>query len=379
MSDFKNLWRSTARIAAVAALGVYLGAASLSPAAAAERPSYYPADYAKIVEASKKEGGLLIYSIMAEYNWRPVIEDFHKLYPWIKVSTLDLNSNEVFTRYYAEKSSGAKTTDLIVSATVDGWLEFIRKGEVMDYKSVESDKVPDWSKPKPGFYTVSTDPNIIVYNKLVVPENKRPKGIQHLAKLVKENPALFKNGLATYNVPLSTYGQAIYDVYLNRNGEKGWAAFDVIGPQTRLEMSAGPMLAKLASGEYKVAYFAGGVVVFPKMKDAMTSKVMGWSFIDDGTPLFMRMMAIPKAAPNVNSAKLMLDFILSHAGQAAFGRGGLTPYRSDVKPEEVAFFTYDSIKEKVGEENLLLITYDAERLKGYPAMIDRFKKAYPAK
>jgi iron(III) transport system substrate-binding protein len=342
-------------------------------------PDYYPSDYGSLVEASKNEPGLLVYSNMAEYNWRPVIEGFNKLYPWIKVSTLDLNSNEVFTRYYAEKSSGARTTDLIVSATVDGWAEFLGKGEVMEYKSVESDKVPDWSKPKPGFYTVSTDPNIIAYNKLVLPEGKRPKGIQHLAQLVKETPALFRNGLATYNVPLSTYGQAIYDVYLHRNGEKGWAAFDVIGPQTRLEMSAGPMLAKLASGEYKVAYFAGGVVVFPKMKDAMTSKVMGWNFIDDGTPLFMRMMAIPKAAPNVNSAKLMLDFILSHDGQAAFGRGGLTPYRPDVKPDEVAFFTYDSIMAKVGKDNLLLITNDAGHLKEYPAMIERFKKAYPAK
>src|SRR5690606_19907470 len=149
---------------------------------------------------------------------------------------------------------------------------------------------------------------------------------KHLAELVKENPAVFRNALATYNVNLSTYAQAIFDVYLQRNGEEGWAALDVLGPQTRLEMSAGPMLAKLASGEYKVAYFAGGVVALPKMKDPGASKVMGWSFIDDGTPLFMRMMAIPKAAPNQNSGKLLLDFILSHDGQAAFGRGGLTPY-----------------------------------------------------
>lgn len=376
MNSLWNGWRRGA-VAAIVAAGI-AAAGALPSATAAEWPSYYPDDYSKIVEASKKEDGLLIYSIMAEYNWRPVVEDFNKLYPWIKVSTLDLNSNEVFTRYLAEKSSGAKTTDLIVSATVDGWLDFLSRGEVMEYKSVESDKVPKWSNPHPGFYTVSTDPNIIVYNKLVVPEDKRPKGIQHLAQLVKENPSLFRNGLATYNVLLSTYGQALFDVYTTKNGEKGWDALEVLGPQTRLEMSAGPMLAKLASGEYKVAYFAGGVVVFPKMKDPVASKVMGWNFIADGTPLFMRMMAIPKAAPNVNSAKLMLDFILSHDGQAAFGRGGLTPYRSDVKPEEVAFFTYDSIREKVGEENLLLINYDPENMKNYPKLIEHFKKAYPA-
>ena len=357
-----------------------LGMLSTGPASAQtpKLPDYYPSDYAEMVEASKNEGGVLVYSIMAEYNWRPVIEDFNKLYPWIKVSTLDLNSNEVFTRYLAEKSSGARTTDLIVSATVDGWLEFLERGEVLDYQSVEADKVPDWSKPHPGLYTVATDPNILVYNKLVLPENQRPTGIKHLAELVKENPAVFRNALATYNVNLSTYAQAIFDVYLQRNGEEGWAALDVLGPQTRLEMSAGPMLAKLASGEYKVAYFAGGVVALPKMKDPVASKVMGWSFIDDGTPLFMRMMAIPKAAPNQNSGKLLLDFILSHDGQAAFGRGGLTPYRPDVSVDEVAFFTYDSIREKVGEENLLLIDYDADSLQRYPALIERFKKAYPA-
>src|SRR3546814_306566 len=145
-----------------------------------------------MVEASKNECGVLVYSIRAEYNWRPVVEDFNKRYPWIKVSTLDLNSNEVFTRYLAEKSSGARTTDLIVSATVDGWLEFLDKGEVLEYESAESGKVPDWSKPYPGLYTVAIDPNILVYNKLVVPEDKRPTGIQHLAELVKENQASLK-------------------------------------------------------------------------------------------------------------------------------------------------------------------------------------------
>src|SRR3546814_17627057 len=97
------------------------------------------------------------------------------------------------------------------------------------------------------------------------------------------------------------------------------------------------------------------------MKYPVASKVMGWSFIDDGTPLFMRMMAIPKAAPNKNSAKLLLDFIASHDGQAAFGRAGLTPSRSDVSVYEVALFIYDSFREEGGEADLMLHDYDTDR------------------
>src|SRR3546814_12657672 len=101
----------------LAALGML--SAAPSSAQTPTLPDYYPADYQEMVEASKNESGLIVYSIMAEYNWRPVVEDFNKLYPWIKVSTLELNSNEVFTRYLDDKSTGARTTDMIVYATVD--------------------------------------------------------------------------------------------------------------------------------------------------------------------------------------------------------------------------------------------------------------------
>ncbi len=368
-------------LAVVAATAVALVATFTTAvtARAADWPSYYSPGYKDIVEASKKESGLLIYSIMAEYNWRPVIEAFNKHYPWIKVSTLDLGGNEALTRYYAEKKSGARTTDLIITATIDGWLDFLDKGNAVRYDSAESSKIPAWAHPRPGFYAVSTDPMVIVYNKLLVPEAKRPKGIQQLAKLVKDNPAEFKNSLTTYNAALFAFGQAINLVFLRKHGEQAWQWLDVLGPQTRPEESSGPMIAKLSSGEYKVGYFMSGIVVFPKLKDPATAKVLGWNFIEDGTPVFMRMMAIPQGAPSANSAKLMLDFILSHEGQAAFGRGGLTPYRDDVKKDEVAYYTLGSIKEQIGDSHILFINYDPALIKNLDQFIARWKQAYQQK
>lgn len=362
--------RSTIVILAIAALS--------APVAAQDRPSYYPEDYDQIVEASKAEDGLLIYSNMAQYNWAPVVEGFNKLYPWIKVDTLDLDSDEVFNRYLAEANSGAETGDLLASATVEGWLNFVEGGNVVEYQSPESGEIPEWSIPRPGVYTISTDPMVIVYNKILLDEELRPTGIADLASKVEANPGAFASSLSTYNAAKSSFGQAINAVFLREHGDKAWDQLGVLGPQSRPEVSSGPMLSKLQAGEYKVGYFISGIVFFPKLKDPASAEIMGWTFIDDGTPLFQRLMAIPEKTGSPNSAKLMLDFILSHAGQAAFGQGGLTPYRPGVSQDEVAFYTYDAVREEVGEDNILLIDLDPALVEDIDAFRDRWLKTFKA-
>lgn len=349
-----------------------------SPSSAQELPSYYPKDYDKVIEASKSEGGLLVYSNMAQYNWKPVIEGFNKLYPWIQVDTLDLDSDEVFNRYYAESSSGARSAGLMISATAEGWLQFADGDNAMEYASAEADKVPDWSKPRPGIYTVSTDPMIMVYNKILLDEELRPKGIADLAEKVQANPDTFPHSLTTYHAAKSSFGQAINAVFLREHGEEAWEWLSVLGPQSRPEVSSGPMLAKLQAGEYNVGYFISGIVFFPKLKDPASAEIMGWNFIADGTPLFQRLMAVPKKSSSPNSAKLMLDFILSHDGQTAFGQGGLTPYRAGVKKEDVAFYTYETIREEVGEENILLIDLDPKLVENLDAFRQKWLETFQA-
>src|SRR4051812_24683981 len=88
-----------------------LGAAAVGiPAARAQTvPSGYPENYAQIIADAEREGSLLIYSIMSPENWKPVIEGFNKLYPKIKIETLDLpQSRESFERYLAERSTNSR-------------------------------------------------------------------------------------------------------------------------------------------------------------------------------------------------------------------------------------------------------------------------------
>src|SRR3982074_3897568 len=100
-----------------------LGAAMGLPAARAQTaPSGYPDLYRQIIADAEREGSLLIYSIMSPENWRPVIEGFNKLYPKIKVETLDLPaSRESFEPYLAERSTNSRTCGVLATAAPGCW------------------------------------------------------------------------------------------------------------------------------------------------------------------------------------------------------------------------------------------------------------------
>jgi len=135
-----------------------------APAAPAGLPSYYPANYGEIIEASKKEGKLNVYSIMSKPNWAPVLDEFKKRYSWIEVDAPDLDSATIFERYYTETAGNVRSADIIITSSPDTWQEFVKRGEALEYRSPEDDKVPAWTKLAPGIYTVSSDPMVFIWN-----------------------------------------------------------------------------------------------------------------------------------------------------------------------------------------------------------------------
>ncbi len=326
-----------------------------SPAVSKGQPSYYPSDYSSIIDASKKENGLTIYSNMAEYNWQPIIDAFKAKYSWVgDISTNNLDSAEVFQRYYSESASGKSAASLMVSGDPTSWIDFIKKHKAAaDYTSPELDKLPDFGSPLPGLYTFSTDPILIAYNKALVKEDERPKGMADLAKLVSGDMERFNDKVTTYD-DANSFGFAIEYVW----GQKysgAWDVLDKVLPATRMEQSSGPMVDKINAGEYVLGYFMSSTVVLPQAEK--TGAILGWNYIADGTPMMFRGMAIPKTAPQMATAKLMLDFLLSHEGQVAVYKGGFTPFRDDLTKEE-APRSYKAIGDEVGKDNLINVAYD---------------------
>lgn len=327
----------------------------IGSAQAPATPSYYPADYGATIEASRKENGLVIYSNMANNNWKPVLDGFRQSYPWIKVETLDLGSGTVHSRWEAEAGSGARTADLLISGANDRWAAYGLDGRMLDYKSPEAEKVPAFGKPYPGVFVASSDPLVLTYNTALLKEGQRPTGLASLAKMAAADPGTYKGRITTYDAARNSFGLAAWWQTLHEKGDAGWTALRAIGPMIRGEVSGGPMNEKIAAGEYVVGIAVSGITIFPRL-DEPGGKILGFAFPDDGTPVMLRGMGIPKQAANINSAKLFLDFLLSNKGQTLLGKGGLVPYREDVAESEVRY-TYQGIAQKVGEKNMIVVGF----------------------
>ncbi len=324
------------------------------------------------IERSKKESQLEIYSNVGTLNWEIIVKAFNQKYPWIRVEALDIGPAEAFERYYAESASGHHSADVIVSASPMSWLRCIDKGELMPVQAAEAAQLPAWSKPFRGLYTFSTDP-LIRYNKMMLPANEQPQSLAQLAQLVSTDPGRFSDRITTYDATSHPFALAAHWTYTHL---RGWNLLDVLGPATRPESASGSMVEKITTGEYSAGYFVSGTSTFVRTLQTARDKLIGWSLMKDGTLVFVRGIGITKHAVSTASARLFLEYALSHEGQVTIGQAGLTPYRPDVKTSEVPYLTYASIAAQIGDNNVMPILYDRAMVQDQSAFLARWKKVY---
>ncbi len=331
-------------------LGSVAGAMLASKARAQVVPSGYPADYAQVIEAARREGRLLVYSTSSVTAWRPFIELFGQRYPAITVETTD--SNDLWEKYYAESSTRTRTADVIVGAAPDRWMEFIARGQLVPHVSPENSALPAWSLPAPGLYTASADPVIIAYNRRALQGLPAPRSLSDVAALLRQQPDL-RGRITVFDPEGNNMGRAIWMGWM-RTHPAGWGMLDEMGPALRPERSAGPMREKVVSGEYAIALFSSGAGI-PMYMTPANSRLAAWGFPTDGTPVIARNVGITRAASSPNAARLFVDLLLSREGQIAFARTGQTPYRADVQKSDVPYETFGSLVASIGERNVILI------------------------
>ena len=351
--------------------GLFAGIAGF--AQAQEVPSYYPADYSKIIEGSRSESGLMIYSNMADNNWQPILKGFNAKYPWIKVETVDLGSGTVHSRWEAEKGSSARTADVLVSGANDRWAAYGKDGAMEDYKSPEIAHLPEFAHPYPGVNVLSTDPLVITYNAALLPEDQRPKGFASLVQAATADPDTFQGKITTYDAARNSFGLAAWWSYMDKEGDAAWEGLRKIGPMIRGETSGGPMNEKIATGEYLMGIAVSGITIFPRLEQP-GGEILGFAFPDDGTIMMLRGMGIPKGAANPNSAKLFVDYALSQDGQTQVGKGGLVPYREDVAEDQVRY-TFQKIGSQIGNENMIIAGFDQRLITEAGPFVEKWNAA----
>ncbi len=319
-----------------------LAAACAGTAFAQGVPAGYPADYAKVIEAAKKEGKVVIYSALDTKAAQPLIKDFNALYPDIKVEYNDMNSTEMYNRFIAEEASGQPGADVMWSSAMDLQVKLVDEGHAAAYASPEASKLPGWAVYKGEAWGTTYEPAVFIYNKRLVAPDEVPQDHAAFAKLLDTKTDKFKGKVNTYDIEKSGVGfmfvvqdSKYYAGMKDLEKAFGKAKYSVYS-------STGNMLEKVSSGEHLLGYnVLGSYALVRAKKDPSLGVVLP----RDYTLVLSRVMFIGKHAKNPNAAKLWTDYILSQRGQKQIGSAvELFAIRTDVDAE----YTAASLNKQLG-------------------------------
>lgn len=289
-------------------------------------PALAEEDWAAIEAAAKAEGPVVAYTTLKPETWDVILEAFNARYPDVRVQPARTGSHaETFERYRAESASGTTTADVLLAVGPDQWSALEESGDIVAFEATDIAALPAFSYTESGRYTASTDSQVVIYNKLVLPEEMWPTGTADLVEKVKANPELFDGKIGSYDPGVSPFSYSVYWTLKEHFGEDAfWANEAVLAPELKFEQTAGVMVNKTLTGEYVVSYMLPEALV-PLPSDE-TRDVLGVIYPDDGTPVLLREMAVMADGSSPNGAKLLVDFLVSGEGQIALGKGGMTPY-----------------------------------------------------
>jgi iron(III) transport system substrate-binding protein len=297
----------------------------------AQVPAGYPADYAKIVDAAKKEGKLVIYAATDTKAAEPLVKDFNALYPDVKVEYNDMNSTEIYNRYISEVAAGGTTADVLWSSAMDLQVKLANDGYGLQYKSAEAAALPAWASMKDTAYGTTFEPAVFVYNKRQVTGDEIPQTHADFAKLLTTKTDKFKDKVITYDIEKSGVGFMFITQDMKAN-DKFWDVAKAMGTAAvRVQSSTGTMLERISSGENLLGYnILGSYALVRAKKDPNIGVVIP----KDYTLVLSRVQFISKTAKNPNAAKLWIDYILSKRGQTVIANDSkLYAIRGDVTGE----------------------------------------------
>ncbi|MFJ8785256.1 MULTISPECIES: ABC transporter substrate-binding protein [unclassified Streptomyces] len=321
---------------------------------------------AAVTARAKKQGSVLLYTNADAQQTAPITKAFEAKYPGIKLRVLNMNDAQTFQRYATETATGVRTADVVMATDSVGMLDFVRKGNVLDYTDPNLKNLPGYAQLAPGVVAVSEDPLVAVYNTALIPKKKQPKDLASLARLSTS----IKGKVGTTDISNPQSFGAVSS-YVSQQGDAGWKNLQALGPNTKVESGNGNLMQKLAQGEYQAAYFVSGSVR-ALIEDQKAAKILNYTYLKDATPLLPRAVAVTKKAASPDAAKLFVNFLLSVEGQQAACKGGFTPYRDGVD----CAYGLPAVEAVVGADNVVLGGYPKDIVKNKATIVERWKKAY---
>lgn len=275
------------------------------------------ADDAERVVKAKAEGQVVFYSTMGIDTIRPVTLAFEKKFPFLKVEVLRLNSERVFNRVMVEHQTGKVHAD-VVNLSVMPLLK--AKRVLTPYQSPEMKGFPaKFRDPDDTWTGLVGNYAVIGYNTRLVPEALAPRDWFDLTQ------PRWKGKIGLDVEDYDWFGAMLE--YLGP--EKGKRLMQGLAKQEIGWRKGHSLLAQLvAAGEFSASLLYAHRTQLTKDRGAP----IDWVKTSKPIVVSLNAVAVLEKAQRPNAARLLVDFLMSEAGQKLLYEGGQIPLRSRAIP-----------------------------------------------
>lgn len=291
---------------------------------------------AALAVAARREGRVVVYSVLSNKAAQPLIADFKAAYPGIEVDyDGDKGSNEMDARYRTESAVGAVTADVVWSSAMDMQMKLVGDGFAATYRSPEASGLPKWANYRNRAFATTQEPVVVVYNRQQLAEAEVPRDHAALAGLLTSQPDRFRGKVTAFDIRKSGVGYmlAAQDLRANARLGKLLAAFGQVGLQP--SGGTGDMLTGIDRGTFTIGYNMMGAYALSRSHKDLPN--LGVVFPSDYTMVLSRIAFVSKRAAHPNAARLWLDYLLSARGQKVLGDAiELFPIRDGVEARYTA-------------------------------------------
>ncbi|WP_243730213.1 ABC transporter substrate-binding protein [Marinomonas balearica] len=280
------------------------------------------------------ERTLHIQSTLDIESFEPLLKEFVKRNPDVKVAYEDINTLELYQNLLDEKANS--NASLIISSAMDLQLKLVNDGYAERYSSFETDKLPSYAKWRNQIFAFSKEPVVMVINRAHYPGATFPDDRESLLASIRLNDTAFKGKIGTYDIRTSGVGYLLASQDARQADTMWGRLIEAFGSHdVKSYCCTGDMIDDVAEGSLIVAYNLLGSYAAQRVeKDPRLMMVLP----KDYTLMLMRTALIPKGAKNYEDAGRFLDFILSKDGQEIMSLKKLLYPISSVKTDSQKVF-----------------------------------------
>ena len=275
---------------------------------------------ANVISAAKKEGQLFWWSTIAQDQSQKIVEEFMKLYPFIKVNYWRSGSVGLHNKILLEARAGRSSWDVVSQTTPEFIYELKQKKLIASYESSERRHFSQDLKDKEGYWTGTYAlPTGIGFNTQEVKREDAPKTYQDLLnpKWKGRKISVDDEGYELLVGLGEAWGGSAAADYLKKLATQDPVVGRGNSQRTQL----------LAVGEFPLAIAYTHTIEWSKSQGTPVD----WVNLEPVVIKFDGIMLGSKAA-NPNAAKLFIDFILSQSGQELLQSFSRVTLRDGVEP-----------------------------------------------